>query len=245
MNTTTSPAQSLASSLAAGLAVAAKAPAAPLSLSTLAPLICRALGFNSLHHWTARPVSEDRSEPNFYLTRADGLTLFLADSRGGWAAKGRLFIQHSRPRSNGKWVDLWENTNTVNGAKWGSIAAPEITVADSKTPEQIAADIVRRLLPEAERVDGLARAQITRESNAEAARDETAQAIAAAIGAEAETGHDGKPRASFHHRGASVRVNGGDSVRVELSSVTKAQALALIAFMDSDAYRAKAGAEME
>lgn len=206
------------------------------ALSTLAPAIAAALsGYVSLSvgyaaKWTAKPVSEDYRDANYYLTREDGLTLFFAGSRGRWAKPGRILLQHSRPRSkNGKWVELWENHS--------QIAAPEITVADSKSPEAIAADIVRRLLPEAERIDGLARAQIARENNAEAAQNDAARAVAAAIGAEIERGHDGKPRTSFYHRGASVKVNGGDSVTVEIHGATRAQALALLAFMESPAYR--------
>lgn len=219
-NTNTSP--SLASSLAAGLAVAAKAPAA---LSQIAPQIAAALP----GAWTARPIHpEGGSNENCYLIRADGLTLFFAGSRGGWAAKGRFLLQHSRPRKDGKWVELWENHNTVK--------APEITVADTKTAEKIAADIVARLLPEAERVNALALASIARDNSAEAARIDTARAIAGAIGADVECGRDGSPRSSFYHRGVSLTVNTGESVRVELTA-TRAQALALLAFLDSPAYR--------
>lgn len=201
------------------------------ALSTLAPAIAAALPGK----WSARPLSPESRVCNFYLTRADGLTLFLAGNDGGWAKPGRLFLQHSRPRNAGKWVELWENHNTVK--------APEMTVADTKTAEKIAADIVARLLPESERIDGLALAQIARENSAETARIDTAQAVAAAIGKEDETDRDGKPRTSFYHRGVSLTVNGGESVRVEMHGVTRAQALALLSFMESDAYRAQAGAE--
>jgi hypothetical protein len=146
-----------------------------------------------------------------------------------------LLIQHSRPRQNGRHVELWENH--------AQISSPEITVADSKSAEKIAADIVARLLPEAERIEKLARDQIARENSAENAQKDTARAVAAAIGAEIETGHDGKPRASFYHRGASVAVHGGDSVKIELHSVNKAQALALLAFMNSPEYLAKGAKE--
>ncbi len=200
------------------------------SLSSLALSIAAALP----GAWTARPIHPDgASNENCYLIRADGLTLFLAGSHGGWAKPGRLFLQHSRPRKDGKWVELWENHNTVK--------APEMTVADTKTAEKIAADIVARLLPEAERIEGLARESIARDNSAEAARIDTARAIAGAIG-EVECQRDGSPRSAFYHRGVSLTVNGGESVRVELSA-TRAQALALLAFMESDAYRAQAGAE--
>ena len=205
------------------------------ALSTLAPQIAAALsGYLSASvgyaaRWTAKPISEESTWSNFYLTREDGLTLFLAGSQGGWAAKGRFLLQHSRPRNNGKYVELWENHAQMN--------SPEITVAETKSAEKIAADIIARLLPEAERIDALARESIARDNAAETAQNNTARAVAAAIGAEVEKGHDGKPRASFYHRGASVAVHGGDSVKIELHSVNKAQALALLAFMESPAYR--------
>ena len=161
------------------------------------------------------------------MTRADGLQIFLAGSQGGWAAKGRFTLQHSRPRKDGKWVELWENQSTIK--------SPEITVADTKSPEKIAADIMARLLPEAERIEGLARESIARDNRAEAARVETARAICAVIGEQAER-HEGQVRSSFYHRGTSLTVNTGESVRVELTA-TRAQALALLAFLDSPAYR--------
>lgn len=193
------------------------------ALSTLAPQIAAALPGK----WTAKPISEGGTWSNYYLTRADGLQIFLAGSQGGWATKGRFFLQHSRPRNAGKWVDLWENHAQVD--------SPEITVADTKAPEKIAADIVTRLLPESERVNALALSHIARENRGEAARIDTAKAICAAIGEELN-GHEGQARSSFYHRGTSVTVNGGESVRVELSA-TRAQALALLAFMESPAYR--------
>lgn len=204
---------------------------APVSLATLAPAIAAALPGS----WTAKPIAEGSTWSNFHLTRSDGFALFLAGGAGGWAKPGRVLLQHSRPRTkDGRYVELWENHSTVK--------SPEITVAETKSAEKIAADIVARLLPESERIDGLARAQIARENRGEAARIDTARAVAAAISAEVEKGHDGKPRLSFYHRGTSLRVDSGESVRVELNA-TRAQALALLAFMESDAYRAQAGAE--
>jgi hypothetical protein len=194
--------------------------------ATIAPQIAAALPGK----WSARPISEESTWSNCYLTRADGLTLFLAGHNGGWAAKGRLLIQHSRPRNAGKWVELY--------GKNGAIAAPEITVADSKAPEKIAADIVARLLTESEHVEGLARGRIAAENRGEAARVDTAKAICAAIG-EDVNGHEGQARASFYHRGVSLTVNTGESVRVELTA-TRAQALALLAFVNSPAYQSGA-----
>ena len=213
----------LAHSLAAGLSVAASA---PVSLSLLAPSIAAALP----GRWVAKAISEGGSWSNYYLTRADGLALFLAGHTGGWAAKGRVLIQHSRPRNNGKHVDLWEN-----GAQ---IDSPEITAAETKSAEKIAGDIAARLLPEAERINGLALASIARDNRGEAARIDTAKAVCAAIGEELN-GHEGQARSSFYHRGVSLTVNGGESVRVELSA-TRAQALALLAFVNSPAYQSGA-----
>jgi hypothetical protein len=180
--------------------------------------------------WVAKAISEESTWSNFYLTREDGLALFIAGSQGGWAAKGRFFLQHARPRQNGKYIYLWENHL--------QIFSPEITVADSKTAEKIAADIVARLLPEAERIDALARESIARDNRGEAARIDTARAIAGAIGEELN-GHEGQVRSVFYHRGVSVTVNGGESVRVEFSA-TKAQTLAFIAFINSPAYQSGA-----
>jgi hypothetical protein len=207
---------------------------APVALSALAAEIAAALPGS----WTARPVHPDATERNGnqYVTRADGLQLFLAGSSGGWAAKGRVRVLFSRPRNAGSYVRLYSAA-----PNYGEVTDPEMTVAETKAPATIAADIARRLLPEAEKVFALAHAKIDAETNAANAHEKTAAEIAAACGREVEKDHHrGGVRKSFYlasagHSVGSVDVRGGDSVRIEVDA-TKAQALTLVAFLRSPAY---------
>jgi hypothetical protein len=214
---------------------------APVSLAALAAEIAAALPGT----WNARPVHPDATERNGnqYLTRSDGLQLFLAGSSGGWAAKGRVRVQFNRPRNAGNYVRLYSESPNYGGVK-----DPEITAAETKAPAIIAADIARRLLPEAETVFAMANAQIERDTNAANAHEKTAGEIAAACGREIEKDHHrGGTRKSFcllnpkhgeeggRYALASLDVRGGDSVRIEVDA-TRAQALALIAFLKSPAY---------
>ena len=97
------------------------------------------------------------------------LSLYL--SNGGYQLKDRISISHDRPRHrDGSYVELWEKNSS------GKIVTPSIKVTETKSPTQIAKDIVRRLLPEAQRVEQLAveaiRAQIAYEDKKTGLREQ-------------------------------------------------------------------------
>ncbi len=172
------------------------------------------------------------------LVRSDGLELYF---RGGsYGQKGKLDISHVRPRSpNRAYVDLYEGNSRV--------ASPEIGVSETKTGEQIAADIVRRLLPEAERVNALALAQIERENDAASRKLALLESVSRAAGLDSapKMHNSEEPRYSFYvtdrpGKGdrevlASVEVRGSDSVHFTIDTEGK-QAEALIRFLRSPAY---------
>lgn len=234
------------------------APAQPVNLATLAPAIAAALSpahplrlpAGHTVGWTAKPAHEPAypgaTVGQWHLTRADGLKLWLAGSDGGWAAKGRIAISLSRPAAKDRQrVEVYRNAPGV----WEKIIDPEITVAETGTAERIAADIARRLLPDAERVNALVLAKIGEEGRAADRRLAFLQSVAVAAGlpdyprkyrsddpswdvgiyAPGSTPKDGERRL------ASVEIRHGDTAHVTIDT-GPGQAEALIAFLRSPAY---------
>lgn len=215
---------------------------ASFNLATLAPAIAAALPGT----WTASAVEQyPRSEGECTLTRADGLALYLV--AGGYGKAGRITVRHSRPRdARGQWVEVWGDT--AKGENPGSIAAPEITVSQTKSAEAIAADIARRLLPDAESVETKARASIARANAYQAGRVALLRAVCEAAGVETpDVGKDERDRAfsvdiytspaerTAYRPTARAEVR-GEYVAVTVDAHSAAKARALIAFLRSPAY---------
>lgn len=94
--------------------------------------------------WTPRPISQESPDTEFYVRRADGLRLFLRTAEC-YGSHGKGGATYSRPRgARGEWIDLYDGSQQVKD--------PRIAFALTKSPELIARDIARRLLPEAEAV---------------------------------------------------------------------------------------------
>jgi len=94
---------------------------------------------------TARPNDAERPDGYWHITLADGVKL-CASGFDRYTLAGRIEFSGSYPSyvkpEGGRTIvtpgDIYEN-----GAR---LSSPSITVADSKTPEQIAKDVERRLL---------------------------------------------------------------------------------------------------
>lgn len=94
--------------------------------------------------WSAAPAKHftDRPDAPFVLSRLDGLAIWFAPFRA-YGREGKGAASYHRPvDKQGKRVGLYDAGNTVSD--------PSINYALTKTPEQIARDIARRLIPEAE-----------------------------------------------------------------------------------------------
>lgn len=205
------------------------------SLVTLAPAIAAALP----GQWVARPVSEDYHDSNFYLIRADGLTLFLAHSRGNWAPKGKLRVSHNRPRNGGQYVELY-----AGAPHYGKIESPDMNVAETKSAAQIAADIVRRLLPEAETVERLTREKIAATNDYETRKRATLERVSYAAEEPIAMRH-GTNEPRFEGRageGVRFEICGPDEANFTVRT-NEAQALALLAFLKSPAFAGLAPAK--
>ena len=212
----------------------------PVSLSILAGQVAAALPGS----WSVKPISDDVQNGNQYLIRSDGLTLFFAGSKGGWAPRGKIKISLSRPRGkDGQYVDAWENNARVE--------TPEIGVSETKSADAIAADISRRLLSEAERVCKLVKERIDLYESADRAQRETLEKVGQAAGLpDILRNHNDESKPCFslyltdprqapesYASLAKIEVRGGNSVHFVIDA-TSEQALALIAFMRSEAYPA-------
>jgi hypothetical protein len=92
-------------------------------------------------NWTAKPISKEYKDCAFYLSRDDGLTLVVNTNTYGLDGKHKFSF--SPPRDSKRNVhDIYEN-----GSRLG---IPSIKCSTSKTPEKLAKDIERRLLPDCE-----------------------------------------------------------------------------------------------
>ena len=101
--------------------------------------------------WTVPEVDEQFGIHTGALLRSDGLKIFSRANHYGFREK----IQFSfiRPRDDkGNYVELYDEN--------GRISDPSIACSLSKTEDKLAQDIVRRLLPDAERIFALANEKI-------------------------------------------------------------------------------------
>ena len=202
------------------------------------PQIAAAIARELPGSWSAAPVYSGENA-NQYLTRSgDGLKLFFAGSSGGWAAKGRLRVSFSRPRDKrGETVALYESA-----PRYGQISDPEISVAETKSPAEIAKDIARRLLPDAETVFAMAQKVIEERAEYHARKLAALQRVAEVTGNPLEKSrHTGEMREtfSFYHgetRLGDVQVNSATSIRATIDADSSARVAALVAFLKSPAY---------
>jgi len=143
--------------------------------------------------WEIAPAWPDDPKSPFYLTRDDGLQLFLRLT-DTYREKDKGSASYSRPKdSQGRYVSIYDDGKSVR--------EPSIGFALTKTPQEIAKDITRRLIPEAERVHVLA-LRAVESSNAHAVQEAKAKELAK------------KHYNALHDLGLYVYNNGG-SVRVE------------------------------
>ena len=184
------------------------------------PAIADALSNLSACKWT---VTTDRNN-NQHLTRVDGLQFWLRI--GGYGNEGKAAIHFDRPLGrDGRSPSLWAK----NG---GTIHNPSINVSITKSPEQIAKDIVRRLMDESVEVFKLANEAIARDNAYLDGKVKTTVAIAALCGITPNRDHYSKELTfeidpfkgagveKFKKNGyGKITVSSEDSVNIELTSV--------------------------
>jgi len=170
-------------------------------------------------------VTKDRND-NEHLTREDGLQFWLRI--GGYGNEGKAAIHFDRPLGrDGRSPTLWAKSPAT-----GQIGNTSINVSLTKTPEQVAKDIVRRLLDESVEVFKLANESISSTNAYLDGKVKTTILMAALCGTEPERHYQTKEM-TFEvdpYKGAGVEkfkgqgygkitVSGQDSVNIELTSV--------------------------
>lgn len=219
-------------------------PSSPLISHSEARAFLQAVAAALPGDWVASLADKyPRSDWEGDLIRADGLTLWLM--AGGYGNAGRIKISHNRPRNDkGQYIELWGDVS--KGEPAGQVATPSISVSMGKSPEKIAGDIAKRLLPDAEKVEQKAHERIELDRSYEKRRTTFLQSICDAAGVPVTTDREGVPHTSFSvYLTDSERDQYRPSVRVDVRSDcadfriearNAAQAAALVAFLRSPAY---------
>lgn len=169
-------------------------------------------------------VTKDQHEKE-HLTREDGLRFWLRI--GGYGNEGKAAIHFDRPLGrDGRAPSLWAKN------AGGQIGNPSINASLTKSPEQIAKDIVRRMLTESEEVFKLANESIANTNKYLDGKVKTTLEIAALCGTEPKRLYN-SPDLSFEvdpftANGVAkfgkcgygkITISSEDSVNIELTSV--------------------------
>jgi hypothetical protein len=156
--------------------------------------------------WAVRAAHADQIDSPMVLTRPDGMSLFLVPY-ASYSRKGMGVVSMLSPRDGkGRYVTAYDPTTRER------VSEPSIKFALTKSAEQVAKDITRRLLPECETVFPYFTAAVKRED------DYAAKAEAAAVAVK-NLRHSGP--IYFTANGASIDVRG---------YITPEQAVRLAAF---------------
>lgn len=173
-------------------------------------------------------VGADKDE----AIRSDGFRLWFRE--GGYGNEGRISISFTRPRNaKGEYVTLW----AAGGSKHSD---PSITVSATKAPSTVAADITRRLIPDAEVVFRLANERIVQDNAYETNKINAINELAKLAGGEPDRHYQTKELtgeidpficagvASFREKGyGRFRVSSQDCISLTFSSMNFETAAAI------------------
>lgn len=187
--------------------------------------------------WMTREIDAERIS----IMRDDNLKLTFLIGRG-WAKSGKIYVCFSRPRDKqNNFIEVYEGNTRLQD--------PSINVSASKSAEQIAADITRRLLPDAERVFALVNERIHAANTYEFKCNSLMQDLCDIV--------NGPNFVLSKHEIESKQINLGgvsaggygtakissDSVSFSLSSIPADKARELVAFLQSNTFAAPAATE--
>lgn len=171
------------------------------------------------------------------ITHTDGRRLYFVQGRYG-QKPGTMSVSGDYPRDNGNddpYVGTYVDPRSVNGRHFS------INVSTSKTPEQIARDITRRLLPEYTETFGKIRERIDARIGHRASVEVVARMMQRALGPGTDNVRYNSDRSTAtirkysSERGTTeVTVNSFDSVTIEARSLTPARAAAILALLAAE-----------
>jgi len=149
--------------------------------------------------WEFESIKGRRIEFNTYvpgvIRKSDGMELY--------------FNSPDRYGNKGKWeISLCFDYKLapIYNDKMEKLATPSIKASASKTPEKIAADIIRRLIPECEVFQAAYLAKKERQNNFEASQMNTLKTISSALGVPIRTRHSS---VETQFSGYSIPTKGG------------------------------------
>lgn len=169
------------------------------------------------------PATEDDGNPR--LVAEDGRALLFRIGNYG-SENGRLIISGMYPQDHNRAVVTpheWDHERDQK-REWRD----RITVAPDKSPEKIAADITRRLLPDYNEGYANAQSQIAERLDSHTGSERLAQRLGEAAGVEPRQGTD---EFSLYTPGLpfrDIRISGPNNVRFEYFYCTADQAEAII-----------------
>jgi len=171
-----------------------------LNLNDAAPKIAAAPGLN----WTVQPeIDSNRSDGMAHLDGPDGLKLWLSTT---WGPAGMLHVSGSWPRgTNGQSYQPYKSN--------GDRQKYSINVGLAKTPEQMAREIERRLLPAYRTALAEAWERKRRDDDADAELARIAAELAALVNKPAP--NKGSEGYSVYAAGISFRVTHGPTVEFQ------------------------------
>ena len=167
--------------------------------------------------WEPEPEGYERPDHTFYVIREkDGLKIWIAppDWRGN---KARQKFRYSRPRSK-------EGVVCIHGHD----SDPSITVAADKSPEAMAKDITRRLLPDADALHTIVLEKIAALDASLNAQAAAVSRLAAVAGVPVQGNQALFRLGNYRH---TVRVNQSGTVEIDARGLTAEQAERLIALL--------------
>jgi len=181
-------------------------------------------------------VYQDQEVSSCYLIRSDGLKIWSEIDH-----KGKILFSWSRPQYKGGWFDIRNNDNV-------SVKDPSILVSINKSAETIAKDLVKRLLPDAERLQEIANEKISSWTESANLTRQAVQAIANSACVPGPRKYDFQKKTSVpDHDGTEVDLypawtagtgcgkakvnNGGRDVDFELKSIPTDKAREIACFL--------------
>lgn len=170
--------------------------------------------------WTAIPQSKEYADCGWTLQRADGLALYMNGPSYNHRNSYRFGV--SAPRHDGSYVCVDEKANSIN-------------CGETKTAEQMAKDISRRLIPDAELVYAATVAKIGRMKESANAQVESLLALRKAFGMTPpeKDRHTGRFWTNLSFNGGSAEIHDGGNVTFKLYSIEPAKAAKLAAAFKS------------
>lgn len=185
------------------------------SKSLLALDIAKSLGW--------KPKNREYDLPFYLIRPSDGAEIYLRIDE--YSARGMVSISGSMPRAkDGRSPDIYEGNQPLQ--------SPSIKVSISRGADAIAKAITSRLLPEFDRQLALVREKIQLIDQEAVNHYTTLREVSAALSLPVTFQRDNQPSFNLYTKiqelSTHVKVDGSNSVKIDLPYMTKEQALAVI-----------------